>query len=284
MTWGHDALQEDLAAFLRATRDRVVWTNMQLGQAGSPRPDVYSVPKSFAKFTPIAYEIKVSVADFRRDVTAGKWQSYLKFASGVTFAVPRGLIGKADLPPGCGLVVRGDDGWSTVKAPTLAKIDTLPRDAWIKLVIDGIARQQVKIEPRHLNPFRAQKLIRKAYGDGIADALSNRDIAVYQLEAQTEKMRAATSEASEETDRIIKSRRERVEGEVRQLRAEFSRLAVAVGLDADAPLHTVEHAVSEAIRRITQDGEVKHLRGVIARLGRDISAAAAPIPFERVAA
>lgn len=38
MTWDHNALAEDLAGYLTAP-ERMVWCDMQLGPAGSPRPD-----------------------------------------------------------------------------------------------------------------------------------------------------------------------------------------------------------------------------------------------------
>ena len=66
----------------------------------------------------MVYEAKISVADFRADVTAGKWQTYRPFSCGVVFAVPKGLIAKADIPPRCGLIVRGESGWRTVKGPS----------------------------------------------------------------------------------------------------------------------------------------------------------------------
>ena len=75
----HDELADDLAAHLRADR-RMVWTNIQLGPSGSPRPDVYAFFKSYVDPRPMAYECKVSLSDFRADVTAGKWQSYRKFS------------------------------------------------------------------------------------------------------------------------------------------------------------------------------------------------------------
>lgn len=117
MTWRHDDLAEDLADHLRGISDRMVWTNMQLGPSGSPRPDVYTLAKSFSRPRPMAYEIKVSLPDYRRDVTSGKWQSYLDYSSAVVFVVPAGLITKADLPAGCGLMTRSDKGWRTAKAP-----------------------------------------------------------------------------------------------------------------------------------------------------------------------
>lgn len=117
-TWTHDDLARDLAMHVLSTK-RLVWCDMQLGPAGSPRPDVYALDKSFAHPRAITYECKVSVADFRADVTAGKWQSYLGFSSGVYFAAPAGLLKKEDVPNGCGLIVRGEEGWRTLRAPTL---------------------------------------------------------------------------------------------------------------------------------------------------------------------
>lgn len=137
--WLHDALMKDLAEHLRCKTDRMVWTDMPIGPAGSPRPDVFTIFKSFTQPRPMTYEVKISKADFRSDVTAGKWQKYLRFSSGVLFACPSGLIGKADIPDGCGLIVRGADGWRVVKGPTLRSV-TLPEDALLKLLIDGVDR------------------------------------------------------------------------------------------------------------------------------------------------
>lgn len=54
--WAHDDLAHDLASYLRGMTDRRVWVDMQLGPSGSPRPDVYTIPCSFTRFTPLAYE------------------------------------------------------------------------------------------------------------------------------------------------------------------------------------------------------------------------------------
>ena len=131
MKWTHDALMNDLAAHLRQNTARMIWTDMQIGPSGSQRPDVYALDKTYnpAKFAPIVYEVKVSVADFRSDVTKGKWQGYMQYASGVIFAAPVGLINKSDLPPGCGLMVRGENGWKRLKGPTLRHLETLPHVA-----------------------------------------------------------------------------------------------------------------------------------------------------------
>ncbi len=141
IAWEHNALADDLAAHLRGSTDRLVWTDMQLGPAGSPRPDVYAIPKSFAHWTPMAYEVKVTRSDFRADVTIGKWLAYRKYAAGVMFAAPVNLIEAREVPEHAGLMVRGDTGWRTLQRAVFQTLDNLPLETWIKLLLDGIERQ-----------------------------------------------------------------------------------------------------------------------------------------------
>lgn len=175
--WKHDALASDLGAHLALTRDRVVFENMQLGPAGSPRPDVYTIPKVYNRFTPLAYEVKISVADFRSDVTSGKWQSYRAYSSAVIFAVPKGLIGKADIPDGCGLMVRNEAGWKTAKAPALQPVDNLPLAAWQKLFFDGLERQDKsrRLEPRRADAWHIRAKTAAMLGKDVAWAIENRE-------------------------------------------------------------------------------------------------------------
>lgn len=103
MSLSHDELANNLATHLMSV-DRMVWEDIPVGKSGSVRPDVLTIQKSFASPNPISYEIKVSVSDFRSDVTSAKWKNYLDFSYGVIFAVPKGLIKKSDIPNGCGLM------------------------------------------------------------------------------------------------------------------------------------------------------------------------------------
>ncbi len=144
--WGHDALARDLADHLSCQKT-MVWTDIQLGPAGSPRPDVYAVDKSFVHPNPRAYEVKVSAADYRADVTAGKWRSYLYYAGSVTFAVPAGLVDPKEIPPLAGLMVRGDVGWRTLRRPVPAVVE-VPEVAWLKLLMDGVEREGPSVRAR----------------------------------------------------------------------------------------------------------------------------------------
>lgn len=171
----HDQLQEDLACHLRAGTDRMVWTNTQLGPVGSPRPDLFTVNKSFSKFRADAYEIKVSVSDLRSDVTSGKWQSYRKFSNVVWFAFPKGMASLDLIPKECGVILRSDAGWRAARKPVAQVLDTLPRDAWLKLLMDlhPINSNGFLKAPRSANDYTGAEIVRKRLGDKIGRLFSD---------------------------------------------------------------------------------------------------------------
>ena len=185
MALSHDDLSASLAAHL-AGEHRMVWEDMQLGPAGSPRPDVYSMMRSFAQPAPMAYECKVSRADFLSDVTSGKWTSYLSYAYGVVFACEGDLIKKADVPQHCGLIVlRG--AWRMAKRPVLNPV-TIPQEALLKLVIDGVSREGPKIRARMWAESIALDKVRKKFGQDVATAV--RDMVAAQREIECSEYRA----------------------------------------------------------------------------------------------
>ncbi len=282
MNWTHNALAEDLAAHLRGASDRLIWTDMQLGPAGSPRPDVYSVPCSFARFQPVAYECKISVADFRRDVTAGKWTSYLRFASGVIFAAPAGLLKKDDIPAGCGLIVRGPDGWRTLKGPTLKNMENLPRDAWVKLIIDGLPREieRAKREGRAaiVSEWKLTHLLRAKLGDLVADAVRDRLSAEHRLHDATEALKTAAKEAEDERQLILSRSRERAQRDATQIDEARAALAQSLGLRADAGAMQISMACHEAARRLNADTEIQRLRHLIERMQMALETGREPLP------
>lgn len=265
--WKHDDLQHDLAGHLLATRDRVVWENMQMGPAGSPRPDVYTVPKTFTKFCPLAYEIKISVSDFRRDVTAGKWQNYLQFSAGVTFAVPAGLINKSDVPPGCGLMVRGEEGWRTLKAPTLKALDGLPLKVWLKLIIDGIERQCRVIQPRDLNEYRVKQQLTKKYGDTIATMLHDVANAENRLKLQLEAINIRHQSELKYAEDMRKRSVETAKSARIEIDAERALLAEVLGLAPDASAWDLARAIAVARKALVRDDEISRLTRIISKVG-----------------
>ncbi len=282
MNWTHNDLAKDLAAHLRGASDRLVWTDMQLGPAGSPRPDVYTVPCSFARFQPVAYECKISVADFRRDVTAGKWTSYLRFAAGVIFAAPAGLLKKEDIPAGCGLIVRGPDGWRSLKGPTLKNMENLPRDAWIKLIIDGMARladqNHEQLRAGLCNEWTLEKKLRARLGDVVADAVRDQLHAERRLKTATERLENLAEEAENERRLILDRAKEHAQRDAAQVDAARIELARVLGLPASAGAWEIASACKQAARRLSTDPEIRRLRQQLERIQAAIESAAEPLP------
>ncbi len=114
-------LQGDLARHLREA-GWMTFTEIEIpGTEGdswaSGRVDVVAVkPHRYAQRDIRAYECKSSRRDFMQDVGSDKWRRYLLVFPRVYFAVPSGLVTKAEVPEEAGLIVRGDKGWTTVKA------------------------------------------------------------------------------------------------------------------------------------------------------------------------
>lgn len=161
----HDELAHSLARHL-CSDDRMVWEDIPAGVSGSIRPDVYTINKSFTKPNPTSYEVKVSVSDFRSDITSGKWQGYKQFSHAVVFAVPKGLITKKDIPNGCGLMTFNGQFWNIIKRPTIHPA-SLDGDLLLKLLMAGSERQthKSKYEPREYNEEIHNRALMKKFGD-----------------------------------------------------------------------------------------------------------------------
>ncbi len=280
--WNHNELAADLASHLRANADVMAWEDMQLGPSGSARPDVYCMLKSYSKFRPMVYECKISVSDFRSDVTSGKWQRYLDFACGVIFAVPAGLIKKEDVPPGCGLIVRHDAVWRMAKGPTLSALPTLPRDAWIKLLIDGLDRQckQRFVAARHSGSiWLAEGEVRKKFGEQISALVSRAIHERDSLEKAIQDDRKTRDEVIKGTDQFAKAHRESMERELRVLSDEQKMLARVVGLEPDATIRELISRLRQCQRRLGEDDEIMRLRGFFDRVKKLADEGLEPLPI-----
>lgn len=223
----HDELQEDLASHLRAGTDRMVWTNTQLGPSGSPRPDVFTVNKSFSRFRADAYEVKVSVSDLRSDVTSGKWQSYRKFAQAVWFAFPRGMVPLDLVPKECGIILRSDAGWRAARKPVAQVLDTLPRDAWLKLLMDlhPVSMSGHVREPRRASEYTAAAVVRKKIGEQVGELFLN----VQHAEARLKHRRESLSADLAEIDATIEERRKQQDADETRSRLMLDESMQALG-------------------------------------------------------
>lgn len=207
--WGHDALADDLAAHRRSNTSRLVWTNIPMGPAGSVRPDVYELPISFVRFSPLTFEVKVSESDFRSDITSGKWQAYLNFSAAVVFAVPASLrVSKADMPKGCGLIVRHESGWRMAKGPTFNRVDDLGREVWMKLLIKGMTRPASEDRVAYVSAWHMARKARSELGRRAAKIITEIDTADQRVIDAQKRAEEFERKARERTDKAVADRRE----------------------------------------------------------------------------
>jgi hypothetical protein len=135
------SLKHDLAEHLRAAGWLTV-TEVQVPGTGDGgmdgRVDVAAVkPHVYARKDLRAYEVKGVRSDFQRDVASQKWRRYLQVFHRVYFAVPAGLVRVEDVPDDAGLIVRGQKGWSTMKAARGHVPPGLTSDAVLALLYRG---------------------------------------------------------------------------------------------------------------------------------------------------
>jgi len=129
-----NSLQQDLAEHLR-NAGWLTFTEVQVPGTGdgadAGRVDVAAVkPHVYARKDLRAYEVKQSRADFQRDVTSQKWRRYLQVFHRVYFAAPTGVVKVQEVPEDAGLILRGANGWTTVKSakghvPPALTVDSL---------------------------------------------------------------------------------------------------------------------------------------------------------------
>ena len=121
----HHELGQRLAAHLQA-KGMHTWENVEFSNPhwtqprtwGVVRPDVYACyPELKANnCAPAIYEVKVSRADFLADLAKPeKRQAYAALAEAVYYCCPQGLIAKAEVPEGFGLVCEIENGQFEIK-------------------------------------------------------------------------------------------------------------------------------------------------------------------------
>lgn len=263
--WKHDELQADLARHLRGSTDRMVWCDTQLGPSGSPRPDIFAIAKSYSQFKADAYEIKISVSDLRSDTTSGKWQKYLKFAHRVWFAIPAGLVRLDEIPRQCGVIVRHENVWRAARKPISQALDTLPRDAWIKLLIEAFPNAPMhdahRPRPRPSDEWTLHELARKKFGGEIGQLLDARraarsryEDATRQIDHEAERQRERLKRLEEhgaEKARLLERSLTRAEADLAKRfglpeNATPSQLVTALDkLDAALQSHSLKRAIKD---------------------------------------
>lgn len=245
----HDQLQESLAAHLRGSTERLVWTNTQLGPVGSPRPDVFTVNTSFSKPRTDAYEVKFSRADLLRDVTSGKWQSYRKFANCVWFAFEHGLVQTDLIPRECGIITHRDGAWRSARKPVAQVLDTLPREAWLKLVMTPAKGGEVP-QPRSGDVWAIETSKRIQNAKLIAGMIRDRDWAATKFAMATQEMHNHANKLREQMQGEEQRQRDMRQREQTMLTAAQQGLAQELGI-----VHYNEATIdqlTDALRRMRE--------------------------------
>jgi len=251
MTWSHTGLIEDLAGHLKAP-NTMVWTDMQLGPAGSPRPDVYRMNKSFVHPHPLAYECKISRSDFLSDVTSGKWTAYLKYAYGVIFAVPAGLVSAKEIPDKCGLLFRHEAIWRAAKRPIIEP-HPIPEEAWIKLLIDGVEREGPVSRRKHWNDWASSEKFAKKFGAEAARWIHDACSVQAKVENTEEACRVMYQKAQEQVEGIRN-------GAIKEMPGMWNNLIEILGLEPDANKYQIASAIAEVRREKEHSKQKSALR------------------------
>ncbi len=268
VSWRHDDLARDLAEHLIHRSGRRAFLNMQLGPAGSPRPDVFTICHSYQSPEPISYEVKVTRSDLLRDTGSGKWAKYLKFSTGVVFAIPKGLATKDEIPREAGLIVRSENVWRMARRPIFSPVQ-IPQFALFKIAFDS-SRAEVGGDPRprSAEPWVVARKLRDELGSEIAEIL--KDTAAARDKIEDLKSYAKKLSAKAEVDRVAHQKflwRER-ESENINISAKREALARLLGLDPHANMREIASAMARARERIAEGGEVRHLRAALDDVGR----------------
>lgn len=252
----------------------MIWEDMQLGPSGSPRPDVYTILKSYSRPLPTAYECKISVADFRSDVTSGKWQKYLQFAGAVIFCTPKGLVQKTDVPDGCGLVwFYPETGtFKTLKGPTFRAV-SLPQDAMLKLLIDGVKRAHAPALEAWQREYALMQSLRKRLGNEVADFLRDKENArtrLKQADFQVSQKQARLAEieqiCSKRESEAVERGQRRSEEMIATAKNHRHSLCQALNLSDNATEWSIYEAIQALRDGLQESAEVRRLSSAVSEI------------------
>lgn len=262
MKWTHNGLAEDLADHLRGmSRPMMVWLDMQLGPSGSMRPDVFAMAPTYGQIDTRAFERKVNRSDFLADVTAGKALSYMQVAGALSFAAPKGLIRRDEIPEGCGLIERGDDKWRWVRRPTIQRIQSLPTKVWMKLVIDGIARAhdpRGSLRQRLSSDWERQSATNKVLGNELGAILADRNRAIQRLKFEKEQAEEDARKVRDHRLAFQKEQLAKINKDIEEAQETIAGFARDLGLDGGRFWDA--RSLRRALERMRPDHDAEALR------------------------
>ena len=104
-----------------------------LSKDGLGVADVISIDYSYVKFIMNIFECKVTRSDFIQDLKSKKYEKYLPCCNRFYYACLAGITTADEMPPDVGLIVKGENGWKTVKAAKKRIID-IPQEALLSML------------------------------------------------------------------------------------------------------------------------------------------------------
>lgn len=141
-----------------------VWLNYgSIGQA-----DVITIKPSYNRFNLDIYEVKVQRSDFIQDVKKGKYKKYLPCCNRLYFAVLEGVAKKEEIPENIGLVIKGKNGWHTVKAAKKREIEYTKEMLMALAFSNGRVYQQRRIDLSN-NHYRIRSIVDKSRLKGLSN-------------------------------------------------------------------------------------------------------------------
>jgi hypothetical protein len=124
-------LQEAFAEQLRTAKERhIVWMELTLPDGGG-RADVFAFRPWGSFRDQTVYEVKANRRAYWNDVNEGKYRKYLPYCHRLFFVVPAGLVKKAEVPEGCGLITRQPHGGFRVVVPAPRREIEEPPQDWL---------------------------------------------------------------------------------------------------------------------------------------------------------
>lgn len=165
------------------------------GAAAGRSIDLYALHLWPSKgFHSVAYEVKISRADFRRELSdPSKRAPWEKLAAECWFAAPAGVIPLEELPEGWGLMEWTGDGWRRPRRAVQRRVE-----AWPPAFVASIARRSQ--DPKQVEPVEAW--------DFLGRPLRSEDL--IRVARKIGAMRDARIEAPKQDDDRVRRDRQRV--------------------------------------------------------------------------
>lgn len=148
---------EHIIAALATRHGDSLWATELAFSGGARRCDFWTIsPNGSSGFLAIAYEVKISRGDFKRD-HSGKQREARLFSDRFYYATPAGLIDKAEVPDWAGLI-EFDGAGLTVRVPAPLRDKSCPTWELVVSLIrnSGEIRRDVSVRERERLHFKRQ--------------------------------------------------------------------------------------------------------------------------------